>query len=150
MAEHIWSVLCAKSLQDPDSKVITLLDVVESLSEDDLEQRIEEALREGKKGVLINARMQLVSWWFRADVKEEVLQVRFTLRDQAGNDIFTRNANAKWEDANTTLRLFFKLENLPVSVLGMYWFVVEHLKAFEGEEPQWIPVTRVPLGIANS
>lgn len=31
MAEHLWTVLCNKTLVDPDSKVISLIDVAESL-----------------------------------------------------------------------------------------------------------------------
>jgi hypothetical protein len=150
MADHIWTVLCSKTLLDPDNKIITLLDVVESLSEDNLEQRIKDEVREGKKGVLINAPMQLVSWWFRSDIKETTLQVRFSLINPDGDSVFTRNAMARWGDESITLRVFFRLNNLPVSVLGLHWMVVEHLRTMESEEPQWFVASRIPLGIEES
>jgi hypothetical protein len=147
MAEHIWTVLCSRHLIDPEEHASGLMDVMESIAVEGLAQRIDEALKLKKKGTFVDVPMVLVSWWFRSDLKEETLRARFTLTDPTGTSLFNQPAELKWADNATFSRLFVKINQLPATMLGLYWFVVEQLSSEEEGEPRWVPMTRVPLGI---
>jgi hypothetical protein len=148
MAEHIWTVLCERHLVDPANKVISLLDVMESISEDGLEQRLEYALSLGKKGVLINVPSQLVSWWFRSDPKEEALQIRFVLQNPAGISVLEQVATITWgEHASVPARIYLSLGQFPVTMFGLHWFIVEQLKTTKSGKARWVAVTKIPLSV---
>ena len=153
MAEHIWTVLCEKHVLDPDSKVVSLIEVVENITEEGLDQRIKEALSLGKKGALINTPMQLVSWWWRSNSNEETLQARVLLLNPKGENIFTQEVSAEWGEGTetpATLRVFFRLDGLPVSMLGLHWFVVEQRDLSNSEAPHWVTVAKLPLGVESA
>jgi hypothetical protein len=148
MAEHIWTVLCEKHLVDPINKVITLVDLVETISEEGLEYRLEEALGSGKRGVLLSVPMQLVSWWFRTDPDDETLQVRFVLQNPAGVGVFEQAATIKWgEHLSVPARLFLNLGKFPVTMFGLHWFIVEQLKTAKSGKIRWVTATKIPLNI---
>jgi hypothetical protein len=148
MAEHIWTVLCERHLVDPASTVITLVDVMETFSQEGLEGRIEEAIRLGKKGVLVDQPMQLVSWWFRSDPKDKELHVRFVLKNPSGVELFKKFASVKWqEQVDVPARLFVTLEKFPVTELGLHWFFVEQLKPTKSNPSRWVTATKIPIGV---
>jgi hypothetical protein len=150
MAEHLWTVVCSRHLIDPDEHTSSLIDVMESVAVEGLAQKIDEALKLEKKGTFIDVPMVLVSWWFRSDAKEETLRVRFNFVDPVGASLFNQPAEMKWADNSSFSRLFVKVQKLPTTMLGLYWFVVEQLSS-EGEgEPEWVPMARVPLGIDSA
>lgn len=147
MADHIWTVLCTRHLVDPDSKVISLMDVSETLASEGLEQRIEEALRLGKKGALVKTPLQLVSWWWRSPPDEESLQVRFLLLAPGGEQVVEQIVSLPWGEAppaTPVRRLFLNFDNLPATKLGLHWFVVEQ-NTSTSESPAWAPATKIPL-----
>jgi hypothetical protein len=151
MAEHLWTVLCGKSLEDPDTSVISLIDVVENLTVEGLEQKIAEGLSQGKKGAFVNAPMKLASWWFRSDDMEEVLRARFVFLNPAGETLNAQTVEMPWGGAEgTTIRLFVKIERFPVNRLGLYWFAVEQLVTSATEEDRWVRVARVPFNVAST
>lgn len=147
MAEHIWTVLCERHLVDPVNKVITLLDVVESIFQEGLGQQLDDALRSGKKGVFVNYPLQLVSWWFRSNPKDEKLDLRFTLLNPAGTKVVERIATAEWLGEAAYLRVFFALDRLPVSMLGLHWFNVECQKPAKSGKLRWVSVTSIPFAV---
>jgi hypothetical protein len=148
MAEHIWTVLCERHLVDPVSKAITLLDLVEAISEEGLEHKLKDALNSGKRGVLLNVTMQLVSWWSRTGPKDETLQVRFVLRNPAGVDVFEQGGTIQWgEHVPALARVFVTLGRFPVTMFGLHWIAVEHLKQMKSGKSRWIAVTKIPLSV---
>ena len=147
MAEHIWTVVCERHLVDPSSQIITLVDMIESIYEDGLELRLEEALGAGKRGAYLNLSMQLVSWWYRNDPQEERLNVRFTVLNPAGVSVIEQTAEPEWTGEAAHLRVFVLFEKFPVTMLGLHWFLVQHLKPAKKGEPKWERVTRIPLAV---
>lgn len=147
MAEHIWTVLCEKTLLDREVETLSLIEITESISVEGLEQKIQEALKLGKKGAFINTTMQLVSWWFRSDPTEDRLQARFSFENPAGVRLHSEEMSKQWEAGDAALRVFIKFARVPVTEPGLYWFVVERPVASKKKEPRWIVATRVPLMI---
>ena len=146
MADHIWTVLCQKPLTDPETNVLTLLEVTEHLLSEGLQEKLEQALALGKKGILLNEPMQLVSWWYRSDQQEPALNARFVLINPSGESVFAQSASVPWAKESDSLRLFIKVEKVPISAPGLYWFVVEHQRP--GHSPEaWVTATRIPLHV---
>jgi hypothetical protein len=146
MAEHIWTVLCERHLTDPETEIISLIDVAENFTIENLEQQLEEAKRQGKKGALVNARAQLVSWWYHSEPEEAALQARFVLTGPTGEAIFTQPVNAPWEEGNVFRRIFVNLKRIPVRTTGLHWFVVEQQRTTE-DHLHWVIVAKIPLQI---
>lgn len=147
MAEHIWTVLCERHLADSDTGLISLMDLTESLTVEGLEQKMEEAARLGKKGSLVNARAQLVSWWFRSDPGEETFQARFVLLSPDGKELLAQPVNSTWGGDKQFTMIFVNMKQIPVSMPGLYWFVVEQQRTTKSGKFQWARVTRLPLHI---
>ena len=147
MAEHIWSLLCERQLIDPESGVISLMDVRESVTVDGLEKMLEDAAKQGKKGVLVDASTLLVSWWRRSSREEEVFHVRYSFMSPDDKRVNERTADFSWQADNWLARIFLKYDKLPCSMPGLYWLHVEQRQEKEGGEPSWDLVTRIPLNI---
>lgn len=147
MAEHIWSLLCERQLIDPESGVISLMDVRENVTVDGLEKMLEDATKQGKKGALVNAPTLLVSWWRRSSPEEEVLYVRYGFVGPDDKRIMERTADFSWQADNWLARIFVKFDTLPCSMPGLYWFHVEQRREIETRELQWDLITRIPLHI---
>jgi hypothetical protein len=149
MAEHIWTVLCERHLIDPDSKIISLIDVGESLNIVGLQKQIEDAVRLGKKGTFVNVPAELVSWWYRSDTSEEVLHARFVLRSPAGKVLMEQPVAAPWGEDKIFTRVYLTLNKFPVSGQGLHWLAVEQEIA-RNKKPRWVQVTRLPLFITEA
>jgi hypothetical protein len=123
------------------------MDVSESLTVVGLEQQLEEASRQGKKGALVDAPTQLVSWWYRSDPAEESFPARFRLVSPAGVNIFEQSMDVLWGEDKMFSRVFLNLDKIPVSRTGLYWFVVEHQQPSKNKKPRWVAATRIPLRV---
>jgi hypothetical protein len=149
MAEHIWTVLCNKTLLDRTSNVLSMMDVAESVAVVGLEQLIKEALDSGKKWATINTVMQAVSWWFRSDMGEKVLQARFVLLGPDKESHLAHPIIAEWGEDKIFSRIFLDFSQLPVSMPGLHWLIVEQQKTSKGKKPKWDVMTRLPLYISE-
>lgn len=152
MAEHLWTVLCGKMLVDSDTGVISLVDVIENLTVEGLEQKIKEGIDQGKKGAFVNEPMKLVSWWFRTDVREEVLQARVIFLNPAGEALMEQSFGMPWEkeQPSASIRAIVNLDRFPANMLGLYWFSIEQLETSETGEARWLPAARVPLSVDST
>ena len=150
MAEHLWSLFCERQLVDPESGVISLMDVRESVYVEGLLQLIEEAKLQGKKGTLVSASALLISWWHKSDDKEEALHVRYAFVGPDGKRHSERTLDAPWAEKIIFARFFIKFDNLPCAMPGLHWLHVEQRREVEGGEPQWDRVTRLPLHIGQA
>ncbi len=147
MADHIWTVLCGKTLVDPDSKVISLIDVVESLAVAGLEKLLEAASQTGSKGALVNGTMKLVSWWLKSDPDEEVLHLRFAILSPTGQRLHMQLVDAPWGENKIFSRVWINFEQIPVAKPGLCWIIVEQLKVSKNNKSRWVAVTKLPLHV---
>jgi len=146
MAEHLWTVLCERILVDTQNQVISLVDIIETLASKGLEQRVEEAKRIGKKGAILETRLQLVSWWHRDDPEEKTVQARFLLHTPSGEIVMVAPASLDWAPDSNMLRLFVNLDKIPVAEFGLHWFSVQRPKVLKSRT-RWDTVTRLPMNI---
>lgn len=148
MADLVWAVFCEKHLVEPDSNIISLMSISETLQVEGLAAKLAEAEGLGKKGALVTTRTQLASWWFRSDPQEAELQARVVLQSPDGKRLFEQPIRASWED-KTFLRVFLNFPKLPIAAVGFHWFIVENLKT-SGKKPRWAVVTRIPFEVSDA
>jgi hypothetical protein len=148
MAEHIWTVLCERQLLDPESQVISLVDLRESAAIRGLMEQIEEAVQSGKKAALVDIPTKVVSWWFRSDSTEEVIKARYTFIGPDGKRLLERAADLPWSDNTIFSRLFLQFNKLPITAPGLHWFCVEQQKSLKGNKHKWVTMTKIPLHIS--
>lgn len=153
MAEHVWSVLCRKAVVDRYEGQVSLHEVIEQVVYRGSE---EELLDEIEKGVLglIQASMQLVTWWVRSDfdTPETTSRVRISLADPSG-DVLPHPRNADKEmsiespidlEEKTARRILVSFDGIPFSGFGTYRFVVEGKSE---DDDEWKLATRIPLQV---
>ena len=152
MAEHAWTVLCNSTMIEPETKVISLVNVVEKLTlqpvpgDAEVERELARAHSEGKKGLYFPVQLRLVSWWVRSDLaREETLELRISLLNPTGEKMLEQEVIldlAKFASQRLTLHL----DKLQITGLGRYWFLVEECKGTKSK-PKWARAGRVPLEI---
>ena len=147
MAEHIWSLLCERQLIDPDSGVISLMDVRESVSVAGLEAMLEDAVQQGKRGTLLNVPTLLVSWWTRSNNEEEGFQARFRFVSPDDECLAEHSLDFSWQVGIEHTRIVMKFDQLPCSMPGIHRLHVERKREDGDGEPQWEPITRIPIKI---
>jgi hypothetical protein len=152
MAEHVWTVLCQSSLIEPETKVISLFQVVEKLTlrpfsgGESVEVELERAHNEGKKGIYFPVQMRLVSWWVRTDPsREESIGPRIALQSPEGERLLEQVVPLDLEKY-TSQRLTLHLDKLQITQLGRYWFLVEQPKETKNKT-KWVAVAKSPLDI---
>ncbi len=148
MAEHVWTVLCQKTLVDERAGTISLIDIAERLTlYADARDAIAQAEEEGRDGIRIPSTLQLVSVWTRSDLaKGESVDARVTFVDPSGKWMHRQGALIDLVSI-TGRRLIVNIEGLGITGAGRYWFEVERKKSARKGVEQWALVARVPLEV---
>ncbi len=136
MIDHVWSVLCTRSVVDRDSNMISLLDGIEEVT-----ATVPPAFENNP--VAIPFVYEIVSLWSRSDPALPVrARGRIRLLDQAGAQIGVSHDFDIDLTRHERLRTQAKSAGLPAHGSGRYWFVVELQLE---ERPEWQQVARLPL-----
>jgi hypothetical protein len=150
MAEHAWTVICQKTLVDPETDLYTLVDVFDRLlvhpSPDipDIEAKLDEVKREGGKGIVLPAQLRIVSQWFRSDrSRPETAVCRLAITDPGGEMVFQQDISIELTQS-VAQRITVKSDHFYVTLLGIYFFTVEKLRDNNGG---WMEVARLPLQV---
>jgi hypothetical protein len=133
MIDHVWSILCLRSIVDARTNNVSLIDVLEVLS---VAQPI-------NSPGLIPQTMEFVSVWERADYSvPDRGRARLTVLDPQGKLI----GESLTYDIDLTdkpkLRNITTFEGFPVTSTGRYGIVVE---IYQEENQQWHTVSRTSL-----
>jgi hypothetical protein len=132
MTDHIWSVLCERSIVDRESNNITLQTVREQVV----------VFSEPVPGGIIPMHMELVSFWGRSVPDEpSVDNARVTLFKPSGELIISRDVVINLSEVERSRnRIIFN--GIPADQPGRYIFLVEI-----SVDDDWIQVARVPLSV---
>lgn len=155
MIEHVWSVLCVRSVIDKDSNLMTLIDVFEELSVE-----VAEAVQSGPEGMrtvppeelpsielpTIPVTMELVSLWVRRDPNERELgTVRLMLEAPGrGPSPFGKPFDVDLSAESRRLRTRTRISGMPARESGRYTIAVQ---LQQPGQDSWDEVARVPLDI---
>lgn len=136
MIEHVWSILCSRSVIDRDSNVISLHEVVEKIS-------LAGPAVPPPEGATIPLQAELVSFWSRQDVTAPArAEGRFRFIGPGGREIDQQEFQI---DLTVYHRLRHRARILGLKFYqpGLHHFVVE----VATDAQQWSQVARVPLDI---
>ena len=135
MAYLVFCALCHKAVTDQDSNQLSLLDVVEQVQVEVREKLI--------GGGLVPMPAQLATFWTRSDYNvPEKIHARLRLLGPS-NALVGSAAFEVDLEAKPNYRAVLKLQGLPVSDSGRFWFLVES----ENADDTWSERGRFPLDV---
>lgn len=142
MAKNVWAVLCRKSVIDNDTKLMTLIEVLEKL-----EVSVGVPIDFDRDEVpAIPFDFEIVCLWVRSEPNTpEKSRCRLRLTTPDGKQQAGYSELAIDLEANKRFRTRFRSDALPLSpVNGLYQFDVELAGGKEGE---WILVASLPFEV---
>ena len=148
MADHIWTVLCSKHFTDPESKIISLIDVTEKIyvGGGNVSELLEQAKSQGNKGIQFDVKMQIVTWWIRSDpTVPETVALQLTFVSPSGEQLYRQSFEVDLEEGAVSRRTVIRFDKLWVTEFGRYWFVLEKQSPSRGKKERI--AARVPLEI---
>ena len=130
--DHIWTVICEKSITDSRSNNISLINIME---------QIRVAPKEDIRGILLE--LEVVSLWCRSDADQpETGHTRTILCSPIGDELAQSELITIDLTKYQRIRASWKFIGLPYSDDGRYHFVVQRQI-----DDQWQTVATVPLEI---
>lgn len=137
MINHVWSVLCGRSVIDSETNNITLIDVLEQL-----QAKGRRPPEGGSPAVPWNG--ELVTLWSRANYDSPAMgYARTTLESPTGQPLFEYQSEVDLT-AHNRRRIRGKISVLPVPEDGLYFFRV--FLRYE-ETANWDQVAEIPLEV---
>ena len=133
MIEHIWSVLCSRSVIDRDSNNISLVEVIEQLQVT------------GSSAGVLPISLELVTLWSRSHPERAakgLARLAVIAPDGSKSEPAEYQVNLT---SHQRLRGRARIQGLPIRGAGRYQFDV-HIKV-EGDE-DWRKVASIPLDLS--
>ena len=134
MISHIWSVLCENSILDQDTKLISMINVLEELTIPD----------DPAPDKVLQAVVSLVTLWARSDINVPSQGfARYAFTSPSGKVLESLEQSVdltKYE----RLRSRGRFAGLKLPEIGQYFFNIEFR---ENEQTEWIRVAAVPLKV---
>lgn len=124
---NIWSIICKRPLVDEQSKLASLIDIVERLV---LDVNLEKAPKEIKDSYVderfntplqIQDTLTVASYWsLQKEHRGVELDVETRIIDNTGNKLASGKLTFKTNSNNTNYRTFFTITSFPISSNGIY------------------------------
>lgn len=144
MINHIWTVLCSKSVLDQESNNLSLIELYDQVNV--LNEVVANATDDNP--ILLPASFELVNLWVRADRNyPERGQGKIKLLSPSGRQLGTALEFVIDLTTHERTRMRSRITGLPISSAGLYTFAVEYK---DETRLDWIEAARVPLLIVAS
>jgi hypothetical protein len=136
---HVWSVLCTRSVLDQETNNISLIEVIEELT------LTPDPRAQSDQSFVVPINCELVSLWTRSVVTEpERGTARTVLIGPRGERISEHETSVDLS-VHLRSRIRARLAGLPISSAGIYGFLIQRLQGERVEDVATIPV-RVVFG----
>lgn len=133
MLEHIWSVLCARSIIDSETNNVSIQDVVEQITIN----------AEPAENGFLPFPLELITLWGRKESNNPTKGIeRVTFVTPSGKSQVVSEAEIDLSNAERH-RHRVKFQGLPISESGKYYFKVE----FKNNNNEWQQVSAIPLKV---
>ncbi len=123
MIKHIWSVLCQRSIIDPQSNNVSIIDVFEALEVDI--NSAPEVKGQNNPEFNIPVQYQVVTLWTITDAKKNAGEIQITLVNPNGGEKILVKSVLKFPADKRRIRSINQIQGLPVNKSGDYHFIVE-------------------------
>ena len=135
MIDHVWSVLCSKTVTDKESNNVSLFNVTEQLN-----------VEEDKFPSTVAIELEIASLWARARLEEPASgYARIRLLSADGSEDIKAQEYYLDLTEHRRLRTRTHLQGIPVKSLGVLHFQIE-MRSDTSEE--WKTMARIPLEIS--
>ncbi|MGB8983458.1 MAG: hypothetical protein WCC12_16420 [Anaerolineales bacterium] len=133
MIEHIWSVICSRSVIDAETNNVSIQDVIEQIN----------ISAEPKKDGLLPFPFELITLWGRKESDKPSKGIeRITFVTPSGKSEVVSETEIDLSNAERH-RHRVKFPGLPVSEAGKYYFKVE----LKNGNHEWQQVSAIPLKV---
>jgi hypothetical protein len=133
MIEHVWSILCSRSVIDAETNNVSIQDVVEQITIN----------AEPTKNGFLPIPLELITLWGRKKIDEPSNGVeRVTFITPSGISTIVSEAEINLTNVER-FRHRVRFRGLPVSESGKHYFNVE----IKNENADWQQVSSIPLKI---
>lgn len=141
MIDHVWTVLCSRSVTDKDTNNINLLEVIEQVT------IIGTPPPEGQEGI-VPIPLEVVTLWTRTR-DDQSARGRARIKFVRPSGVLDRATNEIDVDLTTHKRTrnSMKISGLPISEQGRHGFTVE---LWKDETQTWAEVASIPLEVGFS
>lgn len=116
--KHIWSILCKESVINQDDNIISIIGVLEELKTT-LIPKDSKTPRPEK--ITIPFKFEVVNYWIREVVKEDILSIKTSIVDPEGKEISNVVNDSTFPTNFKKLRTRLKVQGLTVTKSGDYW-----------------------------
>lgn len=141
MIKHVWSILCRESVINQDDNVISIIGVLEELNTT-LTPKDSKAPMPEKITIPFN--FEVVNYWMRDLVKEDVLHIKTAVIDPEGKEISSVVNDSVFPSNVKKLRTRLKIQGLTITKSGDY-FVKVNLKV--NEDKDYKLIAELPLKV---
>jgi hypothetical protein len=136
MPKLLWFIVCERVLEDPVSKVITLVDVIEAVTIRGAPMSVDLT----KNHVIVPIRLAAVSLWTRTPDAPATFEARAVVRTPDGREFGTPAATITW-GAHANFRQTIRFGTLPFVGAGRYAIVVQSKVASD----DWKTAAELPV-----
>jgi hypothetical protein len=134
MLEHIWSVLCSRSIIDSDTNNVSIQDIIEQITIN----------AEPAENGFLPFPMELITLWGREEINEATKGTeRVTFISPSGKAEVVSEAEIDLTKVERH-RQRVRFPGLPISESGRYYFKVE----MNNGNNEWKQVSAIPLQVA--
>ena len=133
MIEHIWSILCRKSVIDPESNNVSLTDVLEQLTATIHDIK---PLKDKPKGqpIIIPVETELVTLWQQDEERANEITTMFEFRDSEDRLLLSSVPHtASFNTAGRRFRMRNTIKGLPLTKNGIYHFEIKLMNEKTGK-----------------
>lgn len=135
--QHIWSIVCQKSIIDTDTNLISIIDSIEGFGVN-LNKNI---IKKQDEVTNISINFELVSFWFDATVDmDRKQQTKIELYDAQNNKIKEYQNDFTIPKSLKRMRSRMKISGFPFTVAGDYTFKIKIKEGDKYKEVATIPV----------
>ncbi len=133
MINHIWTVLCSRTITDKETNNLSLINTIEQLTIKD----------EPKPNGVLPISMELCSFWTRTDPDQSVEgAARILFVEPLGNSKLMVEYPIDLQNKERS-RNIIRISSIPVSIPGRHLFRIE----LKTKDKDWTEVSSIPLRI---
>lgn len=146
MMQHVWSVLCGRSVIDIETNNLSLFDVFEDLKVDVKSNTLSETNGGTiNKKINIPIKYEVVSMWSKdKDIKVATGTMQIELIDPTGKSLKSFNHNLEIKEAYNRIRSRIKITGIELTISGTY---IYRIKLKEGDKENFRTVVEIPLAV---
>lgn len=139
--QHIWTVICEKSITDKENNLISLIGCIEQFNLREPEPKTDSR----QKGIKV--RFEIISLWFdESTSKKRIGEAQVELYDPSCKRIRGSGFRFEMPQKYRRIRTRVIIEGLPITTFGKYLFKISYK---DPKSKKYQKVTEIPVDIVR-